>query len=326
MDTGVPAPLESRRQKEIPTVPPLHLHVNMTVKNLRWLEKECTQQHCTNRMCMCLILRFAPCVVATARLLLRVSRMIVQSSSWWLVWRSIQLTVDPERTVLIHRWIRQQFLAPYIRLSWEIGQRNTEYKKCSFSSWSLQPSQRQSIPWCFSTSYPHRLVWLQDLSSRDSSIVFLSNISAPSWRVSNLQVLVTRVLYDHEQKIRSHSSDVLQLANHSSEQCVSSCKFALFGSVNGVTTGFRILQWNKVQAFVHVLGNRFHSNYSVQIPSTPQVCEDWVPPLLVTTNFAMCFQNMSKVAGFAQVRGSSTWDATRDSFDSCTKRHRSKFS
>ena len=48
-------------------------------------------------------------------------------------------------------------------------------------------------------------------------------------------------------------------------------------------------------------------------------------PPLITTNFAMCIHNLSNVASLAQVSGSSTWDTTRDSFDSCTRRHRSSF-
>ena len=46
-------------------------------------------------------------------------------------------------------------------------------------------------------------------------------------------------------------------------------------------------------------------------------------PLLFTTNYVICVQNFSSVAGLAQMRGSSTWDTTRVSFDSCTNRHRS---
>ena len=43
---------------------------------------------------------------------------------------------------------------------------------------------------------------------------------------------------------------------------------------------FCILQLNKIRTFAHVLRSRSHSKstasgyYSVQIPSTPQVCED----------------------------------------------------
>ena len=46
-------------------------------------------------------------------------------------------------------------------------------------------------------------------------------------------------------------------------------------------------------------------------------------PLLITTDFVICVQIFSSVAGLAQMRGSSTWDTTLVSFDSCTNRHRS---
>ena len=46
---------------------------------------------------------------------------------------------------------------------------------------------------CFSIPCTSRWYSMQGTSGRDSCVVFPSSISKPSWRVSNLQVLATRV-------------------------------------------------------------------------------------------------------------------------------------
>ena len=82
---------------------------------------------------------------------------------------------------------------PYTRWSREIGQHSTMYNKCFSSSLRLQPSQSQSIPRCFTIPCRSRWVSMMGSSSGDSCVVFLSSISEPSSRVSNLQVLAARV-------------------------------------------------------------------------------------------------------------------------------------
>ena len=79
-------------------------------------------------------------------LLSRVSGMIVQSLSVWLVRKSTQLTVHQEHTVLILHWIKQQSPVLDIHSSGGIDQRNTVCKMCFSSSLGHRPSQHQNIP------------------------------------------------------------------------------------------------------------------------------------------------------------------------------------
>ena len=141
---------------------------------------------------MCFILRLAlfslPLRVLCCCLLSRVSGMIVQFLSVWLVRKSTQLTVHQEHTFLILHWTRQQSLVLDIHSSREIDQRNRVCKLCCSSSLDDQPTQRQNIPCCVSRSCSSHSVSMQVWSRRDSVHVFIPNISTLSWHVLNLQV------------------------------------------------------------------------------------------------------------------------------------------
>ena len=165
-----------------------------------------------NLVWMCFILRLAPCFVATARAVLLSALACIRNDSpisfSIACAKSTQLTVHQEHTFLILHCTRQQYPVLDIHSSREIDQRNAEYKMCFSSSLGHRPSQHQNIPWCVSRSCSSHSVSMQVSSGRDSVHVFLTNISALSWNVSNLHVLVTQVCMT---SILSQTSDLVSL-------------------------------------------------------------------------------------------------------------------
>ena len=226
------------------------------IPNLEWKRISCECVSSYDLLLVSLPLRVLCCC-----LLSRVSGMIVQSFSVLLVRKSTQLTVHQEHTFLTLHWTRQQSPDLDIHSSREIDQRNTVYKICASSSLDHQPSQRLNIPWCVSRSCSSHLVSMQVSSGRDSVLVFLSNISTLLWHMSNLQVLVTQVCM---------TSILSQLSDNCSEQWVLNLITRCRLIMRIQTLLFRrrrhhclcVLQLNNVQAFVNVLGNRFHRESS----------------------------------------------------------------
>ena len=88
-----------------------------------------------NLVCMCFILRLAPCFVATARAVLLSAHACVRNDSpisFSVACASIQLTVHQGHTFLILHRTRQQSPVLDIHSSREIDQRNTVCKMCFF--------------------------------------------------------------------------------------------------------------------------------------------------------------------------------------------------
>ena len=180
-------------------------------------------------------------------LLSRVSGMIVQSLSVWLVRKSTQLPVHQE-----HTFSDSPLDKATVLLSSTFTRQETECKMCYSSSLDHRPSQRHNIPWCVSGSCSSHSVSMQVSSSGDSVLVFLTNISTPSWNVSNLQVSVTQVCMTSifVANIRSGLTPIMYCSFPTTSECwiwsnavVSSCRFKLFCSVKGVITAFAFCSW-----------------------------------------------------------------------------------
>ena len=178
---------------------------------------------------MCFILRLAPVFVATASAVLLSALACIRNDSpisFRIACAKINSADSAPRAY--------SSVPPLDKATVPLSSAFTRQKKidqsnksgrCGFSS-SLchRPRSASEYPvTCFQGIVQGIRFSLQVSSGRDSVHVFLSNISTPSWRVSNLQVLVTQVLYDKHfvANIRSGLTPVMYCSfsnNNSSEQ------------------------------------------------------------------------------------------------------------
>ena len=162
-----------------------------------------------------------PLRVLCCCLLSRVSGMIIQSLSVWLVRKSTQLTVHQEHTFLILHWTRQQSLVLDIHSSREIYQRNSVQDVLYLVTGSPAQSASEYPVMCFkilfkSLGFNAGIVRLRFISRVPFKYLntFLARIKSASVGDASLydKHFVANI------KFWSRSSNVLQFSDNCSEQ------------------------------------------------------------------------------------------------------------